>query len=110
MVQWKVHVWINQWQFIMIIYTAIQKFPSKVWTVSFVDVNLHPHHCLYYSECIKKIAPAIKTGETAYFRNHEGSYYYVMLFLWKNTTLIKQMDVMSIIYRFAVGTPHGKPS
>ena len=34
---------ISKWQIIMIISTAIQNIPDKVWTDSFVDVNLHPH-------------------------------------------------------------------
>ena len=38
----KVNGRINQCQIIMIIYTYIQKIPSKVWKDSFVDVNLHP--------------------------------------------------------------------
>ena len=47
------------------------------WTTS-VAVNLHPHRRLYFSDWTKKIAPAVKTGETEYFRNHEGSYYDAM--------------------------------
>ena len=36
----KVHGRINQWQLIMVISTAIQNIPAKVWTDSFVAVNL----------------------------------------------------------------------
>ena len=57
---------------IMVISTAIQKISAKVWTDSFVDVNLHPHHHMKFPDWIKNISPAVKTGETAYFRNHEG--------------------------------------
>ena len=53
--QWKVCGWINQWQIIMLIFTAIQNIPAKSWTDSFVAVNLHPHHHLYFSGWIKKI-------------------------------------------------------
>ena len=74
---------INQWQIIMIISTAIQKIPAKVWKDSFVAVNLHPHHRLYFSGCIKNISLDVKTGETAYFLNHEGSYYDSMPYIWK---------------------------
>ena len=63
----KVHVRINQWKLIMIIYTAIQNIPAKVWTDTFVDVNLHPNHRMTFHDWIKKISPAVKTGETAYF-------------------------------------------
>ena len=55
----KVHGLINQWQLIIIISTAIQNIPDKVWTDSFVDVNLHPHHCMTFNDCIKKILPAV---------------------------------------------------
>ena len=55
---------INQWQIIMIISTAIQNIPAKVWTYSFVAVNLHPHHRLNFTGWIKKIAPAVKTVNT----------------------------------------------
>ena len=37
----KVHGGINQWQLILVISTAIQNIPAKVWTDSFVAVNLH---------------------------------------------------------------------
>ena len=52
------------------------------WTTS-VAVNLHPHCRLYFFDQTKKIAPAVKTGETEYFRNHEGSYYDAMPSVWK---------------------------
>ena len=61
---------IKNWKLIMIIYTTIQKNPAKVWKYYFVTVNLHPNHCLYFYDWINKIAPAVKTGETAYFWNH----------------------------------------
>ena len=64
MVRRKVHVQINQWQIIMIIYTDIHNIYSKVWTYSFVAVNLHLHHCLYFSDWIKKISPSVNTVET----------------------------------------------
>ena len=90
----KVHGRINQWQIILIISIAIQNIPAKVWTDYFVAVNLHPHHRLYFSDCIKNIEPAVKTGETAYFRNHEGSYYDAMPFFWKKMTVIKRIYVL----------------
>ena len=87
--RWKVRGRINQCQFIMIISTSMQNIPAKVWTDSFVAVNLHPHHRLYFSDWIKKIAPSVKTGETEYFLNHEGSYYDAMPSFWKEMTVIK---------------------
>ena len=60
----KVHGRINQWHIIMVIYTSIQNIPAKVWTYSFVAVNLHPHHRMMFHDWIKNISPAVKTGET----------------------------------------------
>ena len=88
--RWKDHGRINQWQLIMITSTAIQNIIAKVWTDSFVAVNLHPHHGLSFSDWFKKVAPAVKTGETAYFRNHEGSYYNAMPSVWKKMAVIKR--------------------
>ena len=84
----------------MIISTAIQTIPVKFWKYSFVAVKVNPHHCLYFTDWTKNIAPAVKTGGTAYFWNHERSYYYDMKYPWKNMTVIKQREVMSIIDRF----------
>ena len=78
----------------MIISTAIQKNPSKVCTDSFVAVNLHPHHQFYFSVWIKNIAPAVNTGERAYFWNHNGSYYDAMTPFLGNTTVFFQTDGM----------------
>ena len=64
----KVHGRMNQWQIIMIIYKATQNIPVKVWTYSFVAVNLHPHHHLNFSDWIQNIAPAVKIEETAVYR------------------------------------------
>ena len=91
----KVHGQINQCQIIMIISTSMQNIPAKVWTDSFVSFNLHPHHFLYFSDWIKKIAPNVKTGETAYFRTHEGSHYDAMPFVWKKMTVLKRIEVTS---------------
>ena len=67
LVRRKVHGRINPWQLIMVISTAIQKNSAKVWTDYFVAVNLHPHHRMTFPDWIKKISPAVKTGDTAYF-------------------------------------------
>ena len=83
----KVHGRINRWQLIMVISRAIQDIMDKLWTDYFVAVNLHPHHCMKFHDCIKKSSPAVKAGETAYFQNHEGSYYYVMPSVWKNMSV-----------------------
>ena len=64
----KVHGRINHWQLIMVISTALQNISANVWTNSFVAVNLHHQHRMMFSDWIKKISPAVKTGETAYFR------------------------------------------
>ena len=87
MMRHKVHDWITQWQLIMITYTSIQIITSKVWTYYFVAVNIHPHYYLSYSDWIKKILPAVMTGEKKYFWDHEESYYDPMLSVWKNTTV-----------------------
>ena len=99
---------INHCHIIIIVSTSIQNINAKFWTDSFVAVNLHPHRCLSFSDWIKKIAKSVKTGETAYFHNHEGSYYDVMPYIWKNMTLIKKIETKSIIGRFSVDTPRSK--
>ena len=92
----------------MIISTAIQNIPVQVWTDYFVAVNLHPHHHLSFSGWIKKIAPAVRTGETAYFQNHKGSYHYAMPSVWKKMTIIKIIEVMYFIDIFIAENPRGK--
>ena len=52
--------------------------------------------------------PAVRTGKTEYFWNHEGYYYDAMSSVWKNMTVIKLREVLSIIDNFAAETPHGK--
>ena len=104
----KVHGRINQWQIIMIISTATQNIPAKVWTDSFVSVNLRPSNHLSFYGWIKKIAPSVNTRETAYFRNHEGYYYDGMPPVWKKAILIKRREVMYVIDRFNPENPHGK--
>ena len=84
MARQKVRVRINQWQIIMIIYKAIQNIPAKVWTDSFVAVNLHPRPCMTFHDYIKNISPDVNMLDTAYFRNHEGSYYDAMPYVWEN--------------------------
>ena len=74
----------------MIIYTAIQTIPDKVWTYYFIAVNLHPNHHLSFSGWIKEIVPDVKIGETAYFLKHEVSYYDAISPVWENMTVIKQ--------------------
>ena len=83
----------------MIISTATQIIPAKFWTDSFVAVNLHPHHHLSFSDWIKNIALAVKTGDTAYFRNNKGSYYDAMPSVWKKMSSPVQREVMCIIER-----------
>ena len=97
----KVHVWVTQWKLIMVISTAIQNIYAKVWIDSFVAVNLHPHHPMTFPDWIKKISPAVKTGDTAYFRNHEGSYYDAMPSLWKKMSVPVRRELMCIIDRFS---------
>ena len=59
------------------------KNPARVWIDSFVSINLHPHHCMTFPDWIKNISPAVNTGETEYFRNHEDSYYDAIISVWK---------------------------
>ena len=108
LVRQKVHGQINQWHLIMIISIAIQDIPAKVCTDSFVAVNLYPRHRITFHEWIKNISPAVKTGETAYFRNHEGSYYDSMSSVWKNMYIPVQRDVMCIIECFVEEAAPGK--
>ena len=61
-----------------------------------------------FHDCIKNIPPAVKTGETAYFQKHEGSYYYAMPSVWKNMSIPVQREVMCIIERFFDVAPTGK--
>ena len=86
----KIHGQINQWQLIMIISTATQNIPAKLWTDYFVAVNLHPNHRMNFTEWIKNISPFFKTGKTAYFRNHEGSYYEIMSSVWKRCLFLSE--------------------
>ena len=92
----------------MIISTDIQNIPSKVWTYLFVAANLNTHHRLSFSGWTRNIAPDVKIGETAYFRNQEGSYYDDMPYVWKNMTVIKRREVVYVIDCFTVDNPHGK--
>ena len=82
LVRRKIHGRINQWQLIVIISKATQNIPSKVWTDSFVSVNLPTHQRMNFPNWIKNILPSVKTRETAYFRSNEGSYYDDMPFVW----------------------------
>ena len=61
-----------------------------------------------FPDWIKKISPAVKTGETAYFQNHEGSYYDAMPSLWKNMYVPVRREVMCIIDRFFREAPPGE--
>ena len=47
------------------LYSNIKKF--KICKDNFVSVNLHPHRCLYFYVCIKKISPSVKIGETYFY-------------------------------------------
>ena len=47
-------------------------------------------------------------GETAYFRNHEDSYYYSMACVWKNMSVPVLGEVMFIIDCFVKESPLGK--
>ena len=58
---------------------------------------------LVFSNWIKNVVPAVKTGEAAYFQKHEGSYYYDMSSVWKKMTVIKRIEGMYVIVRFTVG-------
>ena len=97
---------INQWQLIMIFSTDIQYIYDKVYIYSFFDFNLHPHHGLHFSECIKKLALDVKTGGTSYFWNHEEPYYNYMTSIWKNIIVIKQRQLMSVIDQFVTENPY----
>ena len=89
MVRQKVCGQINQWNFTMIIDTAIQNIYVKVWTYYFVSVNLHPCHRLSFADWIKNIALTVNMGDTVHFWNHERSYYDYMPAAFKNMTGIK---------------------
>ena len=90
----------------MIISTSIQHIPAKVWIDSFVAINLHPHHRMTFLDWIKKISPAVKTGETEFFLNYEGSYYDAMPYFWKKIYVPVLREVMCIIDRFFKDAPH----
>ena len=57
---------------------------------------------------IKKIARSIKTGETALILDPRGVLLLFHDVYLENMTVIKLIDVMSIIDCFAVETPRGK--
>ena len=107
MVWRKIRDRINQWNIIIIISTTIPKI-SKVWIKSFVSINLHLHHCLYFAIWINSIVPSFNTGGKDFLGGFKGSYYDSMPFLFKNITVIKLIEVMSIIDRFFAETPDGK--
>ena len=92
----------------MIISTAIQNVPDKVWPDSTVSVNLHHHQRMDFPEWIKKISPAVKTGDIVYFRNHEGSYYDAMPPVWENMSVPVQREVMCITDCFVEEASTGK--
>ena len=84
------------------------KHPVKFWTYFFLTVNLNPRHRMTFHDWIKKISPVVKTGETAYFRNHEGSYYYAMPSVWKDISVPVRREVTCNIDRFFKEAPSGK--
>ena len=92
----------------MIVPAAIQNIPAKVCTDSFVAVNLHLHHQMTFHNWIKKISPAFKMGETAYFLSHDGSYYYAMPYVCKKMSVPFRIEVMYIIDCFFEEAPSGK--
>ena len=49
----KFHGKINQWYLTTVISTAIQNISAKVWTYSFVAVNLRPRHRMNFHDWIK---------------------------------------------------------
>ena len=57
------------YQPVTMVSTTIQNISEKVWTDYFVAYNLHPHHHLYFVNCINNIVLYIKTTETDYSRN-----------------------------------------
>ena len=61
-----------------------------------------------FHDCIKEISPDFKTVETAYFLNHEGSYYDAMTSVWKMMSVPVRKDLMCIIERFFEEAPPGK--
>ena len=61
-----------------------------------------------FHDCINKISPAVKTVEIAYFRNHEGSYYDDMPYVWKKMYVPVRREVMCIIDRFFKEDPPGE--
>ena len=99
---------INQWQPNMIITTDIQNISGKVWTDSFVAVNLHPHHCLSFDDWVENISSSLKTGETDYFWNNKWSYYDAMSSVWKKMTVTNEKEVISVIDCFITETPDGE--
>ena len=61
-----------------------------------------------FPDWIKNILPAVKTGETVYFRNHEGSYYDSMPSVWKKMCVPIQRYLMCIINCFFREDPPGE--
>ena len=63
---------------------------------------------MMFSDWIKKISPAVETGETAYFRNHEGLYYDAMPSVCKNMSVPVRIEIMCIINRYFREAPPGE--
>ena len=53
-----------------------------------------------FHDWIKNISPAFKTVETAYFLNHEGTYYDTMSSVWKNISVPFRRELILIIDSF----------
>ena len=63
---------------------------------------------MMFNERIKKFSPDVKTVETAYFRNHEGSDYDTMPSVSKNMYVPVRRELICIIDPFFKEAPPGK--
>ena len=50
----------------------------------------------------------MKTIDTNYFYSHKGSYYIDMIYVWKKMTVIKKIEIISVIDGFIADTHNGK--
>ena len=65
--------------------------------MSFIKVNLHPHHRVSFKEWIMQIDAQVATGEAAYTRANEESIFDAMPGFWKAMKIEERQQVIQRI-------------
>ena len=60
-----------------------------------------------FLDVLRRLIHLLRQERQHNFHIHKGYYYYAMRYPRKKATVIKQRDIMSIIYQFSTDTPHG---